>query len=261
MVLMIPNPGNYELTGVLPTIVVTAPRYADPVVQNMPGLAHAEPISKLLLIADSEPNAGINPARLKTGGNYHLGVKDTVRNDVTITGGNAVIEGYVEADLAVMGGTVDISGTVTGDVAVMGGNMVNAGRVLGDAAIFGGTAVNRGEIKGDIVMFGGAVTLDSASYIGGDVAVIGGTVARDSHAVVIGKVESVKISGLDELGPRLSRVLRLPRAVARGSAIVGRFVFLMIMGVVYLLHLLIMLILPSLIAKISERIKICPKVG
>ncbi len=248
---------SYESTGILQEIVVTAPRYIAPLSELMPKMAYANPLSKMFLISDLDNNINVKMdiTNLKAGENYHLGSGDTAYDDVTITGGNGLIEGYIDADLTVMGGTVDISGIITGDVAVMGGNMVNAGRINGDAAIFGGTATNRGEIKGDLAMFGGSVMLDSGSYIGGDIAMIGGSISRDSNATVIGEISSIKISGLDELGPRISRVLKFPKIVTRGASVVGRLVFLMIMAVFYLLHLLTIIIFPDFLERISNRLK------
>lgn len=194
------------------------------------------------------------PTAMTFSGDYHLTENDTIDEDVTVTGGNAKIDGVISGDLAVMGGTVDIRGMVDGDVAVLGGNLDLTGLIDGDAAVFGGNIKNRGTIDGELHVIGGTVYLDSGSVVTGDISMVGGTVERNEHAEVLGKVESVEIKALERVLPRISRAFRFPRMIP-GAAAFPRIIFLGMLVVLYLFNILIALVFPNAVNRVKTKIE------
>ncbi|UCF71407.1 MAG: polymer-forming cytoskeletal protein [candidate division WOR-3 bacterium] len=266
-------------SGLLPGIDVTAPRY-HAIERQTTGILQIEEKAnfhptpylpatlekKIEVYCERPRNAqmqieisdlgifSVIPGAVTFSGDYNLPQTDTIEDDVTITGGNARINGVISGDLAVMGGTVDISGIVEGDVAVLGGNLDLTGSIDGDAAVFGGNIKNRGTIEGDLHVVGGTVYLDSASVVSGDISMVGGTVERDEDAIVRGKVESVEIKALEKILPRISRAFRLPRMIPGGQAFPAA-VFLGMLLVLYLFNLLIAVIFPRAVEKVDSRIE------
>jgi len=197
---------------------------------------------------------GAVPSAVTFSGDYHLAENDTIDEDVTVTGGNARIEGVIIGELAVMGGTVYISGIIDGEVAVLGGNLELTGSIEGDAAVFGGNVKNRGIIDGELHVIGGTVHLDSGSVVTGDISMVGGTVERDENATVGGSIESVEIEVLEKVLPRISHAFRLPRMLP-GTRVFPRIVFLGMLLVLYLFNLLVALIFPTAIEKVEVKIE------
>jgi cytoskeletal protein CcmA (bactofilin family) len=266
-------------SAMMPAVEVTAPRYVNeetgrasilpPVEVTAEKPARYSPATYERIIQinrEKEPDLELNlqiadlklfgviPGATTFSGDYHLPEVDTIDEDVTITGGNARIDGVISGDLAVLGGTVDINGRVDGDVAVLGGNLDLMGAIDGDAAVFGGNIKNRGTIEGDLHVVGGTVYLDSASVIKGDISMVGGTVERDENAVVLGKVESVEIKALEKVLPRISRAFRFPRMIPGGEAF-PRAMFLGMLAVLFVLNILVILIFPTATENIAEKIQ------
>ncbi|KPK68228.1 hypothetical protein AMJ87_12200, partial [candidate division WOR_3 bacterium SM23_60] len=195
------------------------------------------------------------PIGMTFSGDYHVLETDTIDEDVTVSGGNARIDGVIDGDLAVMGGMVDVNGEVTGDIAVFGGNLDLMGNILGDAAVFGGNVTNKGKIKGDLAVIGGTVLLDSGSVIAGDILMVGGTVDRDDYAEVMGNIESIEIEALEQVLPRISKLFRFPHRLP-GYRLFPRLAFLGMLIVLYVFNLLIIAIFPYAIDKVSDKIKL-----
>jgi hypothetical protein len=84
---------------------------------------------------------------------------ETVNRDVTVYGGNLVIQK---------------DAIVNGSVFVYGGNTTLAGDINGDVSVFGGNTDLTGSVTGDLVMFGGNLSATGAAKIGGDCVVMGG---------------------------------------------------------------------------------------
>ncbi|MBE0431857.1 polymer-forming cytoskeletal protein [candidate division WOR-3 bacterium] len=262
------NNEDVAWSGLMPEVTVTAPRpaYRESGRQralHTVTLATAKPAGQSPAayqydarnIQIAGPGTIIaDPAALKFSGDYYLPDTDTVADDITITSGNAQIDGVIKGDLAVLGGTVNIKGMVKGDVAVMGGNLDLFGTIDGDAAVFGGNIKNRGAIKGDLHVVGGTVYLDSASVVQGNISMVGGTVERDENAVVEGKIESVEIKALEKILPRISRTFRLP-GVVPGVKVFPRVMSLGMLAVLFVLNILIVLIFPAATEYIAEEIK------
>jgi hypothetical protein len=251
--------------GMLPAVNIDAERYEysiqDPLTDRRSVHMNAVLVKQTPTPnqAPSIPTADLKlysmlPNALTFSGDYHLLANDTIDDDVTITGGNARIDGVISGDLAVMGGTVDIKGLVDGDVAVLGGNLELTGLIDGDAAVFGGNIKNRGTIDGELHVIGGTVYLDSGSVVSGDISMVGGTVERHDSAVVQGKIESVEFDALEKVLPRISRVFRFPRMLP-GTAVFPRAVFLGMLVVLYLFNILVALIFPKAVDKIKEKIE------
>lgn len=68
----------------------------------------------------------------------------TIKGDVAVFNGNAVISGTIDGDLAVFNGTVTIHGTMDGDVAVFNSNLVveSGANFDGDCFVFNGSLVD-----------------------------------------------------------------------------------------------------------------------
>ena len=247
---------------VMPELIVNAVR-PDPI----PRATNDRPMPKFT-IRNTEPAAILAavcettyaaPCFKSVTGNYTIAPADTVREDVTVTGGNATIDGVLEGDLAVMGGTCLISGEITNDVAVFGGNMEITGRVLGDAAVMGGTVSHRGTIEGDLVVVGGTVALDSGSVIEGDVSLIGGDVDRNDNAVVEGEVKAVPIEQISKLIPGIAKAFQgkgrlfgqhLPR-----PRLIAGVLSISALVVIFIMNLLAMVIFPKAMEAVSHKIE------
>ncbi|MEO0161247.1 MAG: hypothetical protein ABIL39_00865 [candidate division WOR-3 bacterium] len=190
----------------------------------------------------------------KVAGDFSLKAGDTLWEDVSISGGNAFIEGVIKGDLVVMGGSVTLQGKIDGDVVVLGGALENYGTITGDGAVAGGSVKNCGRIEGDIAVAGGTVELDSGSVIEGDIAVIGGSVERSDYAIVKGEIKALDIGRLDKVMPKLSRLLKGRKGVRTfyTGFLVGSLAAL---AVCYILSLLSLLIFPRAIERIGMRIK------
>uniref|UniRef100_A0A7C4TCQ2 Polymer-forming cytoskeletal protein n=1 Tax=candidate division WOR-3 bacterium TaxID=2052148 RepID=A0A7C4TCQ2_UNCW3 len=188
-------------------------------------------------------------------GDFYLRSNDTLREDVSVSGGNAQIDGVIDGDLAVMGGSVTINGTIDGDVAVFGGEIENNGVITGDAAVAGGSVKNKGKIEGDIAVAGGSVELDSNSVVEGDIAIVGGGVDRSDHAVVKGEITALDIGKLDKIMPRIKPLLRWHRGHSPLRQALFEFATLGFILVMFILGLIIMLVFPAAIDKITGKIK------
>jgi len=207
------------------------------------------------LAYDIEFSPDFSLAGTTVSGDYHVAEGDTIDEDITVSGGNAEIDGVIDGDLAVMGGEVDVNGTIDGDVAVFGGNLDILGTITGDAAVFGGNVKNKGIIENDLLVIGGTVILDSGSVVKGNINMVGGTVDRDEHAEVLGDIESVDIEALEKLLPRISKVFRLPRMIPGGPRIFPRIIFIGLLVVVYVFNLLILLIFPGAIDRVALKVE------
>lgn len=243
-------------SGMMPETIVTAPRYNsenyasfDEIFANvLPNFAYAQDTKKVDVKIKIKSST-------KMDGDYYVAEGDTVDEDITVTGGNAKIDGVIDGDLAVMGGMVDVNGMIDGDVAVFGGNLDILGTVDGDAAVFGGNIKNKGTITGDLFVVGGTVLLDSGSVVEGDISMVGGTVDRDENAEVLGEIETVEIEVLEKLLPRISRVFRLPK-IMPAPLVFGTIFVVSAFIVIYILTLLVLLIFPKVIDKIVNRLQL-----
>lgn len=246
-------------SGMMPETIVTAPRYNsenyasfDEIFANvLPNFAYAQDTKKVDVKIKIKSST-------KMDGDYYVAEGDTVDEDITVTGGNAKIDGVIDGDLAVMGGMVDVNGMIDGDVAVFGGNLDILGTVDGDAAVFGGNIKNKGTITGDLFVVGGTVLLDSGSVVEGDISMVGGTVDRDENAEVLGEIETVEIEALEKLLPQIGRIGRAFKWSEKlpGTGIVSGFVGIAVLLVIYIMNLLVLLIFPQSIDKIVEKVQL-----
>lgn len=188
-------------------------------------------------------------------GDFYLKSSDTLNEDVTVSGGNATIDGLINGDLAVMGGSVKINGTVDGDIAVFGGEIENYGKITGDIAVAGGSVKNINRIEGDIAVAGGTVELDSGSVTEGDIAIIGGSVDRSDYAIVNGRITALDIGKIDKIMPKIGPLLRLQQKTSPLKRIFVGFASIAFLVVMYILNLLALLIFPRAIEKIEKMIQ------
>jgi hypothetical protein len=248
----------------MPETIVRAQRYDDVVLKtnqtarlfNMLLAYQGEPDDARAQFAhDIDFSPHVSFTGMTVSGDYHVAEGDTIDEDVTVSGGNAEIDGVIDGDLAVLGGTVDVNGTIDGDVAVFGGNLEIIGTIAGDAAVFGGNTQNRGIIENDLMVIGGTVVLDSGSVVQGNINMVGGTVDRDEYAEVLGEIESVEIEALEKILPRISKVFRFPRMIPGGPRVFPRVISIGMLVVVYVFNLLILLIFPRAIDRVADRIE------
>lgn len=212
-------------------------------------------ITSLFLIIQSVSGSDYNiePCVHKISGSFYLEPNDTLKEDLSVSGGNVTIDGVVEGDIAVMGGSLIINGIVDGDVAVFGGEIENNGRITGDAAVAGGSVKNKNSVEGDIAVAGGTVILDSGSVVEGDIAIVGGSVERSDYAKIKGEITALDIGKLDRIMPRISNLLKLRRGFQPvGNFALTSFAFAV---VIYFLNLICLLIFPGAVEKITQRIK------
>ncbi len=247
---------------VLPEEVVTAPTNKGTenyVGQNQEASDHQPPLFVNHMIS---PIAYATPINQKipfdcvksVTGNFNVGPNDTIDDDVTLTGGNAKIDGVIDGDLAVMGGAVTINGKIDGDVAVFGGNLDINGTITGDAAVLGGNVNHQGMIENDLFVVGGTVALDSGSVVEGDVGLVGGDVDRDDNAIIKGDVKVIELGKLNKILPGVTRAFRFPGQLKNIGIFAGIFT-LSVLIVVYIINLLIVLIFPKAMERIVDRIQ------
>ncbi|MEO0185551.1 MAG: polymer-forming cytoskeletal protein, partial [candidate division WOR-3 bacterium] len=195
------------------------------------------------------------PCAHTVAGDFYLKSTDTLEQDVSVSGGNATIDGVIKGDLAVMGGSVIINGSIDGDVAVFGGEIENNGKIMGDAAVAGGSVKNKGRIEGDIAVAGGTVDLDSGSVVAGDIAIVGGSVDRSDYATVNGEITTLDIGKFDRIMPKIGPLLRLHQKGFPFRRIFVGFASIASLAVMYILNLLALLIFPRAIESIEQKIQ------
>lgn len=212
-----------------------------------PGFAFAQPVKIRKEINLLEGSRNID-------GDYHVPETDTIDDDVTITGGNARVDGVIDGDLAVMGGMVEVKGMVVGDAAVMGGNLDILGTIQGDAAVFGGNIVHKGIIEGDLLVVGGTAALDSGAVVEGDIQTIGGTVNVNDNASVLGEIESIESEALREIIPRVGKIFRWPHLVPAHD-VFPKIIFILALLVTFIMDLLVVVIFPAAVDRIIEKLQ------
>lgn len=94
--------------------------------------------------------------RLVVGGTFVLGEGETLSENLTILGGNAILkqDSLVEGDVQILGGTLEVFGRVDGDILAAGG-ILN----LGETAV----------IEGDVTVAGAVLDRESGSVVRGQV--------------------------------------------------------------------------------------------
>jgi hypothetical protein len=232
----------------LPTMIVNASRY-----EPLDPEAIAGYLLPRMAFADHGPEIKTVFASQTFSGSYTLNAGDTLRDDLTITGGSANINGVVLGDLTVMGGEAYATGRIEGDAAVFGGNLLITGTITGDAAVMGGNIRNKGVIEGEIFVMGGQVTLDSGSVVKGEITTIGGNVTRDTSAQVMGEIKEMPFENLQKYLPRFSKIWQLRPHMGALRA-VPNFIGVFAQIVFFLLNLLILAIFPAGVEKISHKI-------
>ncbi|MDH5684523.1 MAG: hypothetical protein OEZ20_08675 [candidate division WOR-3 bacterium] len=251
-------------TGVMPEVVVTAKKPKQPKsplseIKDADSLIEYAALDLRTKLYDKFDKGKIDQlADLKISGNYKVGKNDTIKDDVVVTGGNAIIDGVIKGDLAVMGGAVDVNGLVNGDVAIFGGNLDIIGRICCDVAVFGGNINNKGTIGGGLFVVGGNVSLDSGSSVNGEISMIGGSLQRDTNAIVKGEIKSIDVGQLNRIIPRIINITRFPGKFPSIRPRLGIFqgIFsLAALIVLYVLNLLVLIIFPKPIERIVNRIQ------
>jgi outer membrane protein insertion porin family len=88
---------------------------------------------------------------VRSKGEIHVAVEDTVLGDVKLKMGNVAIDGVVNGDVECKMGNITIDGTVNGDILCKMGEIIINGTVNGDVKVKVGEIKNRGAIKGETI--------------------------------------------------------------------------------------------------------------
>jgi cytoskeletal protein CcmA (bactofilin family) len=148
---------------------------------------------------------GIAAAETRSGGSVTVAPGETVDGDLTVYGGNVVIDGTVTGDLTVYGGTVIVGGTVGGATEVNAGSLRVGGTMEGPVTASAGSVevtpsgmvaaldasagsvTIAGTVENDARLAAEEVRLTETALVGGDL-VYSGSLQSDEAAVVQGAV-------------------------------------------------------------------------
>jgi cytoskeletal protein CcmA (bactofilin family) len=140
----------------------------------------------------------------RAGGTVVVEADETVRGDLTATGGSVVIRGTVTGDVQAFAGSVDVEGTVRGNVQTAAGTVdVGPNAVIGgDLDGSAGTITIDGTVRGDVKAAAETISIGSTAVIEGNVR-YDGKLDRADGATVAGSVtRDTSLSGFS-FGPRI----------------------------------------------------------
>lgn len=115
----------------------------------------------------------------EAGDEYTLPERESIVDDLYVSGGSVVVDGAVEGDVISASGKMLINGTVSDDVTATAGNIDILGPVGDDARIMAGQVVVGDTIVGDVIALVGQIQMLPDADIGGDVVIMGGRVVLD----------------------------------------------------------------------------------
>lgn len=105
----------------------------------------------------------------------------------------------VGRDIVVTGADVHIRpGEIVHDVSVTGGDVLVEGEVTGDLVVITGKATLHGKVAGDVFNIGRGIRVENGGFIGGDVLALGFGVLREPDGVVQGEVTNLGLAALPE---------------------------------------------------------------
>jgi cytoskeletal protein CcmA (bactofilin family) len=118
-------------------------------------------------------------------------VSQTVEGPVFAMGGNVALKAPIDGAVHVAGGDVELGpdAAIMGDVSIAGGNVVVQGPILGDLRAAGGDVRLDGQVTGDASIAAGTLELGPHARIEGRLAFYGRELHRDPAAQVLGGVE------------------------------------------------------------------------
>jgi len=214
-----------NIPGLMPEVVVTAPRYSEneavmPEIVVTAQRPKSKPTTHQLIAAKQRRSvSGVNspsskdvaynvPAtyqvfkdkihRIEIGKSENnpkfalAKIKMSIDKDKKKVAKLIIPEGdTVKDDLEFSGTNGQIYGVLDGDLALAGGSteISSTGKVLGDIAVLGGKIINSGLIKNDVAILGG--DFHNLSVVDGDIFVAGGTVKLDSGSIVNGSISMI----------------------------------------------------------------------
>lgn len=105
----------------------------------------------------------------------------------------------VGRDIVVTGTDVHIRpGEIVHDVSVTGGDVLVEGEVTGDLVVIMGKATLHGKVAGDVFNIGRGIRVENGGFIGGDVLALGFGVLREADGVIQGEVANLGLAALPE---------------------------------------------------------------
>lgn len=102
--------------------------------------------------------AQVEDSKSAVGEDLHIGKREVIQGDATVTDGDMTVDGEVHGNVVVVQGHAYINGKVTGDVSVMGGN----------ATLAAGSSVS-GNV---LVLAGGKVEREDGATVGGEISTV-----------------------------------------------------------------------------------------
>jgi uncharacterized RDD family membrane protein YckC len=152
----------------------------------------------------------------------------------------------VGRDIVATGTDVHIRpGEIVHDVTVTGGDVVVEGEVTGDLVVIIGKATLHGKVTGDVFNIGRGIRVENGGFIGGDVFALGFGVLREPDGVVQGEVANLGLAALPE-SVRNQALLFFEECVMLARPLSFRVLFVWLLwGVMLALQSLIGLLFPE----------------
>jgi uncharacterized RDD family membrane protein YckC len=152
----------------------------------------------------------------------------------------------VGRDVVVTGTDVHVRpGEIVHDVSVTGGDVIIEGEVTGDLVVIMGKATIHGKVAGDVLNVGRGIRVENGGFIGGDVVALGFGVLREPDGVVQGEVANLGFAALPA-SVRNQAMLFFEECVVLARPLSFRVAFVWIFwGVMLVLQALIGLLFPE----------------
>lgn len=189
-------------------------------------LAQSPPASPPTPEAPTAPNS---PAETPDADDDDAATVDRVGRDIVVTGSDVHIR----------------PGEIVHDVSVTGGDVLVEGEVTGDLVVIPGKATLHGKVAGDVFNIGRGIRVENGGFIGGDVLALGFGVLREPDGVVQGEVTNLGLAALPE-SVRTQALLFFEECVMLGRPLSFRVLFVWLLwGAMLALQALIGLLFPE----------------
>lgn len=176
-----------------------------------------------------EPAAPTTPAETADADDADAATVDRVGRDIVVTGTDVHIR----------------PGEIVHDVSVTGGDVLVEGEVTGDLVVIMGKATLHGKVAGDAFNIGRGIRVENGGFIGGDVLALGFGVLREPDGVVQGEVTNLGLAALPE-SVRTQALLFFEECVMLARPLSFRVVFVWLLwGAMLALQVLIGLLFPE----------------
>jgi uncharacterized RDD family membrane protein YckC len=152
----------------------------------------------------------------------------------------------VGRDIVTTGSDVHVRpGEIVHDVSVTGGDVIVEGEVTGDLVVIMGKATVHGKVTGDVFNIGRGIRVENGGFVGGDVFALGFGVLREPDGVVQGEVANLGLAALPE-SVRTQALLFFEECVMLARPLSFRVLFVWLLwGAMLALQVLIGLLFPE----------------